>query len=545
MEGLPFFMYSSWIRSPHFRFLYAWRLWAIVCLLSIVRLIWFALNILLAPNALRIQYIPDDAFYYLQLAKNFSRLGTWTFDSGVSETSGFHLINAYLLSAVSASFHPNTDEFINLGLTLSAGLTLAALLLAWRVGWRKKSAPFFLTLFWLANTRNFFFNSVSLTEWSQVVLTALLYALALARYWEDTRLHALLLMLCLGVLGGLTRSDFGLFPFGLFVGATLISILKRRRMALEQTFVGLVGAAVGVGIVFLHNYYFTGQVVQSSALMKAYWAQLYPVPFLAAISLPPQLLGVYFLDTAGQIALCVFTGATAGFLLLKRMRLDLARDIQRHGTNENQRELAMALGSAIALASYLIFYANNAAVQPWYTGTLLVPAFILVFALAKDLAWVVRPHKFPRLLALVFLCALVSLNILDSTFLDSNHAPWPSQRAMYEAGQALANLKLGHRIGAWNAGILGYFQGGTLVNLDGLVNNDIYPYAIHNTLPTYLYEKDIRYVIDYENLFLAPYMRRRGGYDNAEFLKTLHPLQAFDDGRYGYGRLTLYELVPQ
>jgi hypothetical protein len=193
----------------------------------------------------------------------------------------------------------------------------------------------------------------------------------------------------------------------------------------------------------------------------------------------------------------------------------------------------MTLGSLIAFGGYLVFYSNNAAVQPWYTGTMLVPAFLIIFFLAKNINATLGPRAIPRALLMLAVVALIAFNLNDTAFVDTNHAPWVWQQDLYQAGQALAKMKLERRVGAWNAGILGYFQGGTLVNLDGLVNNDIYAYAVRNALPEYIAQKNIGYVIDYENLFHAPYMQKRGGYQDAAFLQRLEPLQIFDDGSRG------------
>ena len=46
-------------------------------------------------------YIPDDAFYYLVMGRNFARLGRWTFD-GVAPATGFHLAWGYLIAALYA-----------------------------------------------------------------------------------------------------------------------------------------------------------------------------------------------------------------------------------------------------------------------------------------------------------------------------------------------------------------------------------------------------------------------------------------------------------
>src|SRR6185312_1955804 len=54
------------------------------------------------------------------------------------------------------------------------------------------------------------------------------------------------------------------------------------------------------------------------------------------------------------------------------------------------------------------------------------------------------------------------------------------------------------RVGAWNAGILNFFEGGDVVNLDGLTNDDVVPYIMADKLHCYVLEKDIRYVMDFE-----------------------------------------------
>lgn len=91
---------------------------------------------------------------------------------------------------------------------------------------------------------------------------------------------------------------------------------------------------------------------------------------------------------------------------------------------------------------------------------------------------------------------------------------------MREAGVYLKDNKLSltdGRIGAWNAGIIGYYQGGQVVNLDGLVNNNIYSYAVNNDLPSYLTDQNIIYIVDFQRMFAEEARRKRGGYNDAAF----------------------------
>jgi hypothetical protein len=51
-------------------------------------------------------------------------------------------------------------------------------------------------------------------------------------------------------------------------------------------------------------------------------------------------------------------------------------------------------------------------------------------------------------------------------------------------------------IGAWNAGILAYFSGHTVVNLDGVINDDVIPFLESATLSDYLRTRDITLLVD-------------------------------------------------
>src|SRR6188768_3206039 len=53
--------------------------------------------IALQDDATLVTMIPDDAFYYLVLARNFVSLGNWSFD-GTAPATGFHLLWAYVLA---------------------------------------------------------------------------------------------------------------------------------------------------------------------------------------------------------------------------------------------------------------------------------------------------------------------------------------------------------------------------------------------------------------------------------------------------------------
>jgi hypothetical protein len=135
-------------------------------------------------------------------------------------------------------------------------------------------------------------------------------------------------------------------------------------------------------------------------------------------------------------------------------------------------------------------------------------------------------------------------NIASTHDVGTFKSPWSHQQVMLEAGNYLRQHVLDGKIGSWNAGIIGYYQGGTVINIDGLANDQIYNYAVSNSLPFYLSQEGIKYIIDFESMLNDKKHRLRGGYDDASFLNSLTPIRVFDEGQYKWKHLTLYRVTP-
>jgi len=85
---------------------------------------------------------------------------------------------------------------------------------------------------------------------------------------------------------------------------------------------------------------------------------------------------------------------------------------------------------------------------------------------------------------------------------------YPAQRnALWISAQLSSRTEPGARIGAWNSGILGYLSDRTVVDLDGVVNNDLYGYVRQRqasffdlcALWDYIQANQIDYLTDYED----------------------------------------------
>ena len=185
---------------------------------------------------------------------------------------------------------------------------------------------------------------------------------------------------------------------------------------------------------------------------------------------------------------------------------------------------------------YTVVYTFNCAdVQNWYAGNLEAPMAVLAGAAG---AWFWQRR---RALTIVVAAAFCVYGVWISF-----RAPAPWQAMLYDGGIYLRTHAEAKPAGAWNAGVVGYFADGGVVNLDGLVNDDILPYAERGTLARYVEARGLRSIVDYAVMFKPPYSDR-GGYADGELERctavdmALNPPKgAFDD----YNPVWLYHVTP-
>lgn len=444
-------------------------------------LLWFHARFFFGlSEAERVCEIPDDGFYYLQTARQFFHLHRWSFDGGISLTSGFHLAWAYLIALISVCV-PSTS-------LLTAVLLVSVLIVhggAW-AAWRRLRGDAWglLVLAVLVSSVNVAFQSVSLVEWPLVVLAAGVYAALLAK---DDGPPSAWALFAAGLGGSLARSDFGLFPAALAWIALVRVRTPGGKARLWASAVGLAGASVGVLAVLAHSWIFTGHWLQGSAQTKLYFAAQGGFnAFMAERILLHLLTGQYFdisLRNPAGLALVIGQAVLLGYAWV-RLRPRLAA----FGAGFQQ----LALASALALAAYHVLYCFSGGVQLWYSADQVVPVGILLVAIGRCLPSVGVRRAFAW--GLTGLCAInvVALHARRRPLYDGQ---WSQVEAGRYVKEHAAELDQG-RIGAWNAGVLSYYQGGHVVNLDGLVNNDIFPYMRTGRTACYLADQGIVYLVD-------------------------------------------------
>lgn len=222
-----------------------------------------AVAIVRADPAWVLDRLPDDAFYYLEIARHLGRGDGSTFD-GIHETNGYHPLWQLLLVPLTRLWTTDlalAKAAMLLGLVLAAlaGVGLA-LLLARVVG---PAAAVFAVVIALHGpaTLSFLTNGM---ETAATVLAAVGVALALARWREaPTARRAAALGLAVG-LAVLARIDLGLL-LGLAVAVTVL-VTNRSLRALAPVALGASVLVVPVAVWWAAD---VGSPVPVSARIKA------------------------------------------------------------------------------------------------------------------------------------------------------------------------------------------------------------------------------------------------------------------------------------
>jgi len=485
---------------------YRWALvgGAIVAALGLVRVGIFALD----PSDQYVAAVPDDAFYYLELARNMAEQGRWTFD-GTAPTTGFHPLYAYLLVAlahVSGGLDARTVLVVvgtAAALSLGAAAALTGVTATRLLG--RATVPLVVAVF---TTPLALMHATHLMESWLALLVAAATVTAVSARAQAGR-WTVLGLVALGVLGSTARSDFGVLPLALGLAGAAARPVTGRDPWLARSLAALGGAALGLGLVALQTYAISGELVQASVRVKAHWAQALAESAGTSPGLPQLPFSTFttaitpsLWELPGDGLLALALAVAVPVLLLRRVRR----------AELPPAAFTLALGGVLAVAGYLLVYSRNADIQYWYTASFMVPAALLLAGLGRGLLAgerLVRPAVMVAALYVAFGIAFLPA------------APWPNQLPTYDAALDLRTSDVDGPIGAWNAGVLAYFSGREVVNLDGLVNDDAVPYVVSDRLADYVDERGIRTIVDYAYMLEVPRTMLRGGYADGRLASCL------------------------
>jgi hypothetical protein len=478
------------------------------------------LRLIFMPLSTKITFLADDGFYYLVLARNFAQSYQWSFDHGISFTSGFHLLFGYLLVFLYKIF-PGQLQFIQAALVAELISFMASFFIIAKAAMRFQSPIILLAFSLLAVASSSWSAWTSLVEWPFVILFASLFYYC---YRFTININPVL-FLFIGIFGSFARSDFGLMPFCIFISAFVFYKAHKNRLLLLQSGMTLLGSVLGVIAVIIHSLISTGQIVQGSALMKTFWTEvggknIEPIVRLVTSILPGNLaVDHQLLHTTSLIIFALF-GFTGLVLAFKQSILYLK---VAHEQNKILN-IILLTGSITTIIAYLIFYMfNSMGIAYWYTANFFVPLTVIIAFIFFQL------NKQKLLTSVFYLACTLLIAFQLGVIFKSPHGLYTWHNAIMQAANYISEHYPKARIGCWSAGIPGYFAGENvfIINVDGLMNNDIYTHAKKGAFLDYLKSRKITYIADWPKQI--PSCARLSGYMGNDFEKHLTPIKTFPD----------------
>jgi hypothetical protein len=494
-----------------------------VFFMIIVRLIYFYH----AQDSVLISVMPDDAFYYIQMAKHRAINGFWTFD-GTSPATGFHFLYGYFLFFIYSVFGEILwrQLYLIVGVLSSVFIGLAAYLVSRSAAslFGRKSILFSIIPF--IGPAALISSTAMMESWLVLFFSAAtIYLLAID---NKPSIADGVTLLILGVLGSLSRTDFGMLP-GVMFSVYLIShpFLKSNR--LKRSALVLVGAVIGVAIVLIQNLYISGQLFQASAQTKFYWSSVTGHDVYAPLYLAKQI-AVPFYGSFSKIAKVIALLCSVCFLVYSFRSFLKTKDRKRY-----LPKLVFVLGCLLTVISYVLFYRHNSQdLQIWYSSNFIAPVSIILAGSGILL--------FGRQLLVPGVAIFCSCAVFGAVHLFELR--WPDQAEMMQAGLFLKASKSDATYASFNAGIISYFSGLDVINIDGLANDGILPFIKNNSLFDYIKSRNINYLIDYEVMLNEKRFRIRGGYLDDRVDKCFKPLHTVvGDSQNWRGRLRIFEIV--
>lgn len=482
------------------------------------------------------QVLPDDAFYYFQIARHITEGAGSTFD-GINPTNGYHplwLLTLLPLFQVFSVGGVADTAPLYAALGLSVGInTLTALCILRIVTRITKNAlvrafslaVWFLNPFVWFETLNGLETSLALFFFALFILTALR---------ASERGSGYLLPGFIGGLMVLARLDMVFYMVAFFVWLLFRHGFKKGiRYALPA---GLLTAAV-VMPWFVWNYSVfqmigtsasnANPLVNHTLIVQDNGASLFQsvkAVFYSLVYYAKDVLA----RTGAPWLVFVLLGAASVLVTTGKAVLPKAR-----------KHIPLLL---FLFIGFMLLFIANAGIRftgrSWYFVS---ANLFLVFGAAWTLsALSLEKRKEYLVLSVLALCTISTFFLGWYGLLRNQNL---NQVGTYEMAVWMnENLPAGTPVGVFNAGVQAYFSDVRVINLDGLVNNSAYEAMREKKLWTYIHTEDIEYISDFD-LYLT--YRYKSFFDIANpytELMELHRIQVAG-GAHGANSLGIYRVL--
>lgn len=474
--------------------------------------------------------LSDDAYYYFQLARNAAG-GLGTSLDGLNHTNGFHALWMVILIGIYKIF----PDYLAISIALSISALIGGLVI-YIIGWLLKR--FSVSDGWLAICLGLLvFNPWLTLQWvngletSIATLGLVIFWFYIVKIWQkkDLTIKSLIIVSALGSVAALGRTDAAI------IAAPVLIWLWWQSSRHSGIGRWLVNAGVMIATVLIiqapwiiWNYQNFGTLMQSSGQSFSYTNHqllLIPQGHSLIIYIKGIILGSW---NAVKIAWQTFVSPLVYLIALAYIiliRLKLKAVVPRLP----MVSLISCLGLGIVLHA-AVHGTIRWAVRPWYFVPLIIFIVLIIGYLSSGLPKIIF-NKLVRY-------GLVAVSILSLLIgIPKVLAEYQNQASMYQVAQWInQHVAINEKVGSFNSGIYAYFSNRTIINLDGLVNNQAAWALQHQQLWDFTKQAQLNYLIDFDRYITYRYAWSWG---EPNWQKKLGEPQVLIDGIKG--KILLYK----
>jgi hypothetical protein len=462
--------------------------------------------------------LADDSFYYFTIARHAARGDGFTFD-GLAATNGFHPLWMILLLPLQLVASDRT-LFIHLALSLAALVECGSIVLLHkllhRIGVKPPAATLILTLLSLAPVLLTYGGGMNGMETSVntflVFSFLVLYIAAYSEGIQNWRAGVLL-----GSVSGLlllARTDNIIIVSICYIGLLMSPSKLWKQVGRLLFSVGIASLLVAPWLIW--NYLRFGTVMQVSGVALGEMIRL-SLPADAhssagiALQFVKNVAGIvtHFPVHLHDVETTNFLAFVQACALIALVLAAFVRARRTRNPEFSAVSMQWLLYPSIGVLLFILVQTIRAVyMRSWYYSSItpvLLPALgIVVQMWLEGSSSTLKASKYLIMLAALGLVVAGTVLALR---------PRSGEIDKFKMAQRMNTfLPQGSIVGSWNAGVYGYFfERGTVVGLDGLVNNEVYPYILNRTVEEYCRVRGVEYLVDPVGAFDYAYpLWRRG-----------------------------------
>jgi hypothetical protein len=448
--------------------------------------------------------VVDDAFFYLKLAQNIAAGNGATFDGEVL-TNGFNPLYTLLLVLVFWMFPDNLNVPVHLALTILSVFNVLTGIVVFLIVREiaGKFAGLIASFIWLFNPYVIMI-SLNGVEASIVAffLSLCIYQYIKMRITGGFSLQSIILLGILTALSILSRVDAVFMLIAITLDMLYLSYQKEKRLV-PSFYKPALFASITLFVLspwFLWNFYNFGTIRQISGIVLPFTAHtMYLAKYKTYFSISFIRHELFHLHT--WLAHIVKFGG--GTLLIFLSLGILVGSMHNNGKGYGKTSFInlkivnfLLLFSALTIGFYALYFWGW--LRTWYYLSIILVVTIylgLIFSLLKEKikGWGIKGV----LMILLFLF----FNFSYYGYIAWKDGLFPFQKQLYEATIWInQNTEENSRIGAFSSGIFGYLGNRKVIDLAGVVNQEVHHAKKGKRLDDYFKQARLDYLIDRQDM---------------------------------------------